>query len=317
MQKKEWKDIRKLLGKAVLFLCLNALLGYSVLCLFEQRLHYAPWETDSVLLVMPQNQQYGSVFLGTSHAYICSRFSEHHQLTEEILGQRLLNLAQPTGGGLMPARFFLEYFLEEGNQTDSVVYFLDPFVFFCVGSNEYHKFVYNEPFRFRFLWKLLRNHYGIRRVITYIRSKFGRDWLLQRSEPLIAHPYALQPSEIDPERIKKRIGTLYPDGLQEENFQKYAQEFLKIARLCREHGIPLHVITPPTLLGPEPGAARVNAWLREQQKTEAFSFHDFVNAMPQARFFYNLDHLNTAGIAHFMQYYVRPILDPTATPSHP
>ncbi len=302
--------MRLFIIKSVLFVALNVAVGWAVLTLHDVRLHYARWETDSVLLTTPKHSAFDVAFLGSSHAYQFSRLRKNKEATERELGMRVANLALPTGGGIRPARFLLEHFCEQGNRAKQVVYFLDPFVFYSTGANDSHKFIYFEPLRCSFLKKLIVNRYPLRSILTYIRSKFSYDWFFQQAEPLDEQPYVLEPEAVDPARIQVRMKSLYGDGLREENFLRYAGEFKKIADYCREKGMAFHVIVPPTLLGPEPGAARMFAWLDEQKAAGGFDVHDFSGAMPDRKDYYNLDHLNTPGVERFIRDFVRPVLAP-------
>ena len=299
----------RLLVKGAAFLALNAVLAVAVLKVHDATLHYQPWETDSILLVMPEDTHKDLVFLGTSHAYLFSRFKENHDVTEAALGRTFFDMALPQGGGVVPARFYLETYWESGNTAGRAVYFLDPFVLYNVGANERHKFVYFEPFQFRFLSKLIWNGYGHKRIISYIRSKFSRAWLLQRPEPLTHHTAHTREDWVNPDRIALRMKSLYTDGISDEVFATYTAEFERIVRLCEAHHTPLSVVVLPTLLGPETGDAAMMAWLKDLQQSHSFDVHDWVNAIPDYTKFYNLDHLNLAGVKMFMRDFLRPMLD--------
>lgn len=299
----------RLLVKGAAFLALNAVLAVGLLKVHEATLHPKPWETDSILLVMPENTHQDLVFLGTSHAYLFSRFEEHHKATEQALGRSVFNMALPQGGGIKPARFYLESYWEADNTAGRVVYFLDPFVFYSTGANENHKFIYFEPFRFRFLAKLVANGYSYRRIITYIRSKFSREWLLQQPEPLIRHTATVRPEQVNAARVRQRMATLYYDGLDDSVFDTYCAEFKRIVAACKAHGTPLTIVVAPTLLGPEPGHAAMMAWLDTLAESGAIGVYDWVNAMPDPAKFYNLDHMNLDGVRQFMSAFLRPALD--------
>ncbi len=294
-------------GKGLVLLALNVALAVGALKVHESRLAYDPWETDSILLCMPEDTNFGAAILGTSHVYLLSRFERNHALTTQILGTNVMNMALYSGGGVVPNRFYLEYFFRQGNTADTVVYFLDPFVLWTPGANRDHKFIYSEPLRFGFLRVMVENGYPIRRVLAYAQSKLNHDWLRQKPELLVEHLHALTAEDIDPEKIDLRIASLYPEETDEGAFEEYCEEFLAVARLCREHGASFDVIVPPTLLGPEPGAAKMLEFL-ERNRAAFGEVHDLVDAMPQPEFYYNLDHLNTAGVEHFIARFVRPIL---------
>lgn len=301
--------LARLVWRCVLFALLNAVLAVVVLKIHESTLDLARWETDSILLVMPEGEHRDVVMLGTSHAYVCARFKEHQEATERELGRTVFNMAIPQGGGIVPARFYLETYFDRGNTAAHVVYLLDPFVFYTQGSNEDHKFVYFEPFRFHFLAKMLRNGYNYRQLVSYVRSKFGAAWLLQQPDVLIHHVKGYPPELVTPERITKRMGTLYPDGLHDEVFKRYQAEFLKIVALCKARGAQLNVAVPPTMLGPETGHAAMMAWLETLRDRGDITLSDWSNAITSPERYYNLDHLNLSGIHEFMGQYLRPMLD--------
>lgn len=303
------KGLLRLVWRCALFAALNAVLAVAVLKAHESTLHLQRWETDSILLAMPEGEHRDAVMLGTSHAYVCARFQEHQAATERTLDRTVFNMAIPQGGGITPARYYLETYFESGNTADHVVYVLDPFVFYTAGSNEDHKFVYFEPFQLRFFAKMLSNGYNYRQIVSYVRSKFSTAWLLQKPDLLIHHVKGYPPELVTPERIEYRMGTLYPDGLHEEVFERYKPEFLKIVALCKARGAQLNVAVPPTLLGPETGHAAMMAWLETLRDRGDITLNDWSNAIPDPERYYNLDHLNLSGIEEFMGQYLRPVLD--------
>ncbi len=299
----------KLLTKCALFFAINAMLATLVLYAHSATLTDKPWETDSVLLTMPQGEHPNLVFLGTSHTYLFSRFKEHHEMVEATLNRSMFNMALPQGGGITPARFYLETFWESGNTTDQVIYFLDPFVLYSAGANDNHKFVYFEPLRLSFLAKLVRNGYSYRRIITYVRSKFGAPWLFQKPEPLYHHIAPVPERFVTEARKNHRLDTLYPDGLPADVFATYTAEFERIVDLCEVHDTPLMVVIPPTLLGHEPGHASMMTWLESLKEERGIALFDWVDVMPDRTKFYNLDHMNLGGIETFMKEWLRPALD--------
>lgn len=302
----EIRATARVLSRLALLGVLCMTLVWGVLALHDATLHYANWETDARLLNMPSNATRDYVLLGSSHAYLLSRFRDNAALTESILGGSVENLAMPSGGGLRPARLYLEEFLSRGNQTKHVIYFLDPFVFYSPGPNDQHKFVYFEPLQARFLVHLLADGYPPRQIFAYVRSKLSYGWFFQKAEPLIAHTGTVDEASRTPERIALRMDSLYMDGLQDAYFQRYATELERIMALCESRDIPLDLVSMPTLLGPESGDARMQAWLTAMQAKHRFRFVSFVDAMPDGKWFYNLDHLNTTGVEHFLRTVLLP-----------
>jgi len=287
----------RLAWRLALIAGLNAALALAVLSWHDGRLRYEAWQTDAAIAALPpQPGAFAHVFLGSSRAYLLSRFREHERLVETALGGDVANLAMPTGGGIRPARFHLEYFFHEGHRAPSVVYFADPFVFYNIGSNDAHKFVYFEPFRLSLLWIMARSGYPPRQMLTYVQSKFSWSWLTQGPEEMIAHPGTYPPSSVGPANTQLRLDSLYVDGRSEDVFQRYAEEFLAIYEIAVRHGARFTVVVPPTLLDHDPGLPRMLEFLEKTRESRSMTVIDLSDAIRDPALYYNLDHLNTRGV---------------------
>ncbi len=300
--------MKKFAFKAAALIALNVLAGLAVLAVIDARHTDKQWETDSILYVIPRDTPFDLVTMGTSRARVFSEFKNNCEFAERELGARFLNLAIPFGGGIRPEKMFLENFFDRGNTAKAVVLFLDPFMLFADDFNKYHRFVFYEPFRIRFLIELFQNDIPIQRIITYIRSKFGLYWIFRESvvkewDPRVAHA---TPDE--KEMVRKRIDSLYPEGLSETAFSRYTQDLDAIFKMVQAHGARMIVVFAPTLLGPEPGAAKTVAWLEGRKRTYPIEFHDFTNAMQDYAYFADHDHLNTKGFEYFVTQHLKPIL---------
>ncbi len=294
----------------------NALLGAAVLSLHRATLDYAPWETDSLLLTMPRDTVVDTVVLGTSHAYYLSRSQYNHALTEAALGQTV-NLALPQGGGVRPASYYLAEFYARGNEAKRLVYIIEPFVFFSSGPNDAHKFVYFEPFDLRFAARLAADGYPARRLFTYLRSKFTWHWWSQSAEPLGRETRRLTADDVDDARIAQRIESLYTEGVSPATFARYRPYFERILELADAQGTAVYLASPPTLLGHEPGQPQLAQALDTLAGAHDFSYRDFTDSMPDPRWYYNLDHLNSAGMAHFLEVLLAPYLAEPGTLTQP
>ena len=285
----------------------NAILGAGLLAAHRATLDYAPWETDSLLLTMPRETLVDTVVLGTSHAYYLSRSHYNHALTEAALGETV-NLALPAGGGVRPASYYLAEFYARGNEAKRLVYLIEPFVFFSSGPNDAHKFVYFEPFNVRFAARLAADGYPARRLFTYLRSKFTWHWWAQTAAPLGREARRLGADDVDAMRIAQRIESLYTEGLSPAAFARYRPYLGRILALANAHGTTVYLASPPTLLGHEPGQAQLVHALEQLAGEYAFTYRDFTDAMPAPRWYYNLDHLNSVGMAHFLERFLAPYL---------
>ena len=300
--------MRRFLFKLTALVAINVAIAAVILVTVDARRSYRQWETDSILYVTPKNEVFDFVTLGTSRARIFSEFKSNFDFIGRELHMKHLNLAIPFGGGIRPGKMFLEYFFDRGNQTKAVVLFLDPFMMFSDGSNKYHRFVYYEPFRVRFLFKLIANDIPVQRIITYVRSKFGRYWFEREFVVKDTDPRVAQRGEDDAAMARKRMESLYLDGLNEEAFARYSADLAAIMDLAKQHGARMIVVFAPTLLGPEPGAPRVMQFLDECRKSHDFEVHDLTNAIQDYACFADHDHLNSRGFELLVKQYLEPIL---------
>jgi hypothetical protein len=291
--------------KAAVFLAVNAVLALAVLMIADRAHHYEPWETDSLFEANPADEDYDLIILGTSRAYALSRFRDNHQYLEDTLDMNVLNLGLPTAGGVKPARCYFDHYLDAGVRPECVVYLIDPFVFYGVGPNEYHKFVYFERFDPGFLLRMAKAGMDWRRLLIYVRSKFTADWFFREAEPLIRHERKVSPPVSD-EAVAQRVKSLFLDGREEANFLRYADHFEAILARCKAAGIPVVVAYPPTLLGDDPAQTRMEKLLDDLEARYAFTRYDWANALRDPGLFYDLDHLNVWGVQRLVDDLLAP-----------
>jgi hypothetical protein len=288
-------DALRLARRAFLFFLLNTVLGIVALCAVGWGRPMETWETDSVLLGNRLDASYDYVLAGTSRTYFMSRARANHEALESALSGRVLNIGLPTAGGIKPAYTYLDYVLRQGVQPETLLLCLDPFVLYGEGWNENHKFVYFEPFRPGFLAQIIRDRYPWRRIFVYIRSKFSMDWLQSGPEPLDRFK-AEVPTMPAPEHVQKRMANIYQEGVKPELFARYSPWLEAILTRCESAGIAVHIITLPTLLGPEPGQEATEQFLHSLKERHDFTYHNWVDALQRPEYFFDLDHLNTRGV---------------------
>lgn len=286
----------------------NVALAWAVLWATGSYRSYAQWETDSILYATPRNTPFDFVSLGTSRTRIFSEFKANHDFVAHDLGLRFLNMAIPFGGGILPERLFLENFFDRGNSAKTVVVFLDPFVLFSDRLNREHRFVYYEPFRMRFLIKLMANRFPAERIMTYVRSKFGRYWFERDPMTKDRDERVVDMAHTDPAAQRKRMENLYPEGLNASHFARYSREVVRILDMASDHGSQALIVILPTLLGEEPGHKQTIAFLEQCRAQRPFMLYDWSKTMQEARFFADHDHLNHEGFKHMAQHFLLPAL---------
>lgn len=295
--------MRKFLLNALLFFLINAGLAGGYIFITQHLYAYRNADSESHLFVMPRRQQYGVVILGASHGRVFSSAGNHERV-ERALGKKILNLSK-TAGGLLPEKAYLAYFYDRGNTAEQIVYVLDPFVFFGQRWNDKAFFLEDEPLQFDFFLVALRVGVSRQALINYARSKFTPFWVASRKPAVIDNDsQALQ--AVDRDAVAKRLDVLYPNGADQEAFDRYSPLLKEILELAREHRSKVTILFPSTLLGDVPGKTKVQNYLTTLKKDYNFSFFDFSGTMQEPKWFRDHDHLNSAGVEVFSRKYLRP-----------
>lgn len=301
--------MKKLITRVAALCAINVALG---LFLIVDMKHYPePWQTDSVLYTIGGDQSYDFVVLGTSRARIFTEFKSNYYFVHDKLGLKMLNLAVPFGGGILPEKLFLGEFYRKGNTTKNLVIFLDPFMLFSDGLNREHRFVYYEPFQPRFFFDMLVGGIPPQRAFIYARSKLSHAWLTRTPPIQETDPRGLNDLHLDPAKLAERMNSLYPEGMNKATFNRYSGVFWQILAMAKKQGSRVIVIQPPTLLGEEPGFQMLFKYLIGFQDDD-FVWKILTHQMQDPKYFADHDHLNSLGFEHFCTTYLLPLLSEPA-----
>ncbi len=308
---------KKFILKVVVFSLLNLAMMITLLLFFSGRnrdIRLNNWETESNLLVTGQNEHYDLAILGTSRGRVFSRDSNHITM-ENILGKRVINLSKGGGGGLMPAKVHLAHFYRRGNRADHVIYFIDPWIFFCPINNENNTFfLRDEPFEISILSDLVLNRFPSERIISYLQMIAVDDWkIISRYAAPGLDKLTLK--AIDPVKLedaRKHYLELY----DYDKFERYCSFISDINRLAKEYNSRITYITLPILMEDFPGAREVDEKLkqivklndRDTTSKEIVGYYNLIDKMHDREFFYDHMHFNNKGVAYFTKTYLLPIL---------
>ncbi|MBF0234847.1 MAG: hypothetical protein HQK65_17695 [Desulfamplus sp.] len=299
----------KFILKLLIFSLLNVAIMLCLLFFFSGRnrdIHFDNRETESNLLVTGENDHYDLAILGTSRGRVFSRDS-NHQTMEKILGKKVINLSKGGGGGVMPAKIHLSHFYRMGNRADHIIYFVDPWIFFCPINNENNTFfLRDEPFEISILWDLIINRFPSQRIISYIQMIAVDDWQgISRYAAPDLDKITLK--KIDPvklEEARKHYLELY----DYDKFEYYIRFVSDINSLAKEHKSRITYIILPILMKDFPGADRVDKKLKEIGIKEGVGYYNLIDQMHDRHFFYDHMHFNNNGVAHFIKTYLEQIL---------
>ena len=177
------------------------------------------WQTDYDVFTIPNNQTYQFVILGTSHSQNFTRFNNQH-IVEKTLREHFYNLSQPNAGPLME-KIYLQYFLNKGNKTNTVIYFIDPQVFYTDLDNENYDVLplYGE-WNFPLEYLLIQNNIGFATQLSYFKAYMSLKWFIKYPRPNAPDTDIYKPNAtLD----KERLSMMYPSGVNETTFNHYAQ----------------------------------------------------------------------------------------------
>jgi hypothetical protein len=257
---------------------------------------------------------YDFVILGASHAMPLG-FEDVNEHLEGIAGGSVINLSIE-GGGIIPARFMLEYFLAK-HGAKTVVYVLDSFVFYSRQWNEERindpNLMKRAPFDSALMGCLWRHTYTRGLIPGYLSGffkindadRFKRD-ISDNEANKFERVYRAK-AMID----RPRLAYLYPQNRDEALVTRYLAEFQKLAESLHERGINFVVLRPPlpdrvnqNLHGEE----SFNAEITKILEPYGFQLHDFTHVANDDAYFFDTDHLNKSGVLTFIDSYLAPVL---------
>jgi hypothetical protein len=265
-----------------------------------------PWETSSVLNVMPHNKHVGVAILGTSHARSLSGCEASADAIEHSLDTTVLNLAK-NAAGPMPLRLYAEEFVARGNSTDTLIYLADPWAFYSAKWNEEHGFLCDEPLAPRFFARCILAGRSPRQLFRNARLGFTNptfDQYLIESNDCFTHL-----NNFSNDFAQSRINHLFNTQPSEAALQKYTAELGEIMSLAKSNGADVIIATPPTLLGEFPGMEAFDEAMQAVAAQHQARYYNFAEIMQDPAFYIDHDHLNAHGVAYFAENHLRPALD--------
>lgn len=288
---------------------------YGILYAASERLVLQHGQRSRAFMVATASDQpYDYVILGASHALPLD-FGDMNRRLEQAAGARVINLGIE-GGGIVPARFLLDYFLAR-HRTDAVVLVLDSFAYY---SRQWNEDRINDP-------KLL-----LRAPLDYDLAI--RLWRLPATRPLLAgylsgfykinNADRTQPDISDTERTRftrvyrtnanldrQRLAFLYPEKVDAALLDRYLGELEAMVRELEARKIRLVVVKTPLpgrVLGALKGEEAFDARVRAILEPRGIQVHDFTRQANEDKFFYDTDHLNKDGAGNFIDTLLGPLL---------
>lgn len=284
--------------KMLLFFGLNALLllfGLMLVRLIEPKFVRTNSTTEATFSTIPKNETFDFVIIGTSRAREFSR-SGNHAVVEKLTGKKFFNLSKGGGhGGLIPNIMAWNYLKQRGNKTKHVIYFIDSWIFYSPKWNEENYCLEDEPFTFDILKLAISSSLSTGSIINYFKSKLKPSYLFANEISQNANNKYLVTA--DSFLINKQNKASFPDGLNQEYFNKYSADFKRFISRIREDGIKITFVLPPTLLYNEPGYGALLDVLHTINNVKLF---DHRRSMTDPQYYYDHPHINSRGIQKYV-----------------
>ena len=257
------------------------------------------------------------VVLGASHAMPLD-FDDFNAGLQRASGQRLLHLAGP-GTGPLYNRFVLEQFLLR-HRARHLLYAVDAFAFYSRTWNEDR---FSDA---RLLRRTPWDPAVAARLLRYVRDEgvaatSWLDYVSGFSKINNAERFAVDAWEGESQfervarpsksALAKRIAYMYPQQTSTAARERYLAVLSELLGLARRHGMQAVLVKmplPAAFRAQLPGEAQFDAALQRVAAAQGARLVDFSGALPDARLYFDTDHLNRQGLTAFATTALLPLL---------
>jgi hypothetical protein len=258
---------------------------------------------------MEKNKNYDLAFLGISHARNFSRYRNHERL-ERFLNKKILNLGQGASScGANEQLFYLKYAYNNRKiKIDTLIYVLSPPLLFSNELNITSSTFDSEVFELSFLFEYM-NHQSenkSERIFHYIKSKFSPDWILLHPTKRNKNEIFLE--EIDSAAVREGFKLAYPNGLQDEVFNKSSKAIEQTVNLAKKNNSFVIFIIPPALFRKWEGHEKTFEFCKEMKNNYGCDCFDLSETMLEPIHYYDHHHLNSDGVDIFAREHLIHLL---------
>lgn len=309
--------MRHLARRAAAFAGLGLVLYALLFAAAEQLVQRTGHANPLFRISATRGQPVDWLVLGTSHAMPLA-FGDTEAAVRRRTGLQLLNLAAP-GTGPLYNRFVLEQFLRE-RRAANLLFVVDSFAFYSRAWNEDRfadaKLLARTPYRPAVaagLWEFVRDDDVSPRALADYATGFSkinnRDRFQDdRWEGEAQFERTWRPSV---SAVKKRMAYLYPDGNPEAEMERYLSELARVLVLARQAGMRAVVVKLPAPVqyrSALPQEAQFDGALQRVLAAASVPLHDWSAALPEARYYFDSDHLNRQGVNELLARHLVPVL---------
>lgn len=306
--------LRRFLRHGLWFVLIGVLIYAVIYLVSAQAVARSTVRNRFFLIHTAPATRYDHVILGASRAAVFDYADMNAQL-EAMTGSKILNLSI-VGGGVVPNRLLLDYFLTR-HETDHVVYFVDSFAFYSSEWNEDRlqdvALYQRAPIDLNLARLMLAQPSTRAMVPGYLLGFYkinNSEWFKSDISEEEATRFDKSYRPI-PQIDRQRMEYLYPGPVEPATYQRYLSEFEELLRELTAQGIRVTLVKPP--LPPRvvemlPDEARFDADIQQLAQQYGAEFHDFSLVSNDPEFFFNTDHLNQTGVLNFYEHHFKELL---------
>lgn len=297
--------MKSFLYKVLLF-AIFTLVGAILAAYTVEKIYYADKDLTtrsgffylSNLFPIEQNGAYDFVIMGSSTS------DEIRPCFVPSFPNNAMNLSFP-GGGMKVQKTYLEYFYEEGNKVDKILYCLDPYVLVTDYGDRLNYLFNYEPFRMKFA-SLIFENLGPKIATKYLFSKVRFLGFANYTSCPIEYPS--MHNALDTARENGQVRHFYG---REDRSELQKKRLAEIIKLAKAHNSSIIFYIPPSLLSKDPNYKNTLAYLEELSKEDFIEYYDFKNIFLEKqdhKFFRDYVHLNGEGATRFYENYLSEVI---------
>ena len=271
---------------------------------------FSNYTSESNTLFLKKNQQYDILFMGISHARNFSRHKNHLRV-EKILDSKIINIGQGGGAcGIKEQLFYLDYFFKMGNRSSKVICVLSPPMLFSktlpLASNTFDNEVFDISFFTNYLVFSSENKQS--RIMSYLKSKLRPTWLFKK--PFTKESENTTLVSLDKKTVDEGQDMAYGGSeLDMTQFQKASNVIEEIITISKEENSEVILLIPPALFGKWRGHTETFFFAKTMKKKYPnVKIFDGSETELRPEFYYDNHHLNTNGIIHFTNKYLKQLI---------
>lgn len=299
--------IRKFIIKIVIFSLVTLIMLLSFLLVSSEIVknrNFKNSETESNTLFLKQNKNYDILFLGISHARNFSRHHNHEKV-EKWLNKSIVNLAQGEGKcGLNEQLFYLDYFYNQKNKVDTIIYVLTPPLFtnkkLPIASNTFDNEIFDLIFLYNYTTFKSENKYE--RIVQYAQSKLSKNWISKMPDKKFAVTDSL--THLNLKEVKKGMKLASSQKFNQKQFDLSCTIIEKTILKAKQNNSVVMFIIPPALFGKWNENQQVVDFAKKMKLKYNIKWGDFSEAILEPKYYYDHHHLNTKGVAYFTKKYL-------------